>query len=178
MLQGYKNHHQRYNSNTFRYGDASWNGRQFSMRNPYTSRSFIDERRPGLHGTVTDRIFRSNWTINYASPFNVLKKEFPSFLTQPSTQPKVEDETSFIRNTAHERKAMKKPISDNNLDLDLSLRLTLLNEERRRCVEDDDVGRDLSLSLCSPPPPKVSRLEGEDSSRGFGRRVSTLDLTI
>ncbi|KAE8702356.1 putative Major latex protein [Hibiscus syriacus] len=141
--------------------------------------SFIDEQRPGLHGTVMERIFGSNRTTNYASPFNVLKKEFSSFLTHPSTQPKVEYGTSFSRNSAHGRKAMKRSISDSNLDLDLSLRLTLLNEERRRLVEEDDVGRDLSLSLCSPPlPSKVSRLEGEDSSRGSGRRVSTLDLTI
>ncbi|XP_039002737.1 two-component response regulator ARR18-like [Hibiscus syriacus] len=161
MLQGYKNHHQ-------------------SSRYIILIRaSFIDEQRPGLHGTVMERIFGSNRTTNYASPFNVLKKEFSSFLTHPSTQPKVEYGTSFSRNSAHGRKAMKRSISDSNLDLDLSLRLTLLNEERRRLVEEDDVGRDLSLSLCSPPlPSKVSRLEGEDSSRGSGRRVSTLDLTI
>ncbi|XP_039047694.1 putative two-component response regulator ARR20 [Hibiscus syriacus] len=173
MLQGYKNH-QSYSSNTLRYGDASWNGRQFSMRNPYTSRSFIDEQRPGLHGTVTERIFGSNWTTNHASPFNVLKNELSSFLTPPSSQAK--DETSFSRNSAQERRA-KRPISDSNLDLDLSLRL---NEERRRYVEEEDVGGELSLSLCSPSPslPKVSRLKGENHSRESGRRVSTLDLTI
>ncbi|KAK8617295.1 hypothetical protein V6N13_080212 [Hibiscus sabdariffa] len=174
-------------SNTFRYGDASsWNGRQFCVRNPYTSRSFIDEQRPGLHGTMTERIFGSNWT-----PFSTLKNEFSSshalksFLTQPrlglraqTTQPKVEDETSFSRGGAHERRALKRPMSDSNLDLDLSLRLTPVNGERRRCTEEEDVGRELSLSLCSSSSPKVSRLKGEDSSRESARRVSTLDLTI
>ncbi|GMI79882.1 hypothetical protein like AT2G38300 [Hibiscus trionum] len=166
-------------SNTFRYGDASWNGRHFSMRNPYTSRSFIDEQRPGFHGTVTQRIFGSNWT-NYASNYSL-----KSFLTQPRlglrgqiTQTKLEDETNFSRGSMQERRATKRPISDSNLDLDLSLRLTPMNGERRRCAEEDDVGRELSLSLCSPLSPMFSRLKGKDSSRESARRVSTLDLTI
>ena len=96
------------NSNLFsRYGHASWNGRECLMRNPYTSRSFIDEQRPGLHETVTERIFgsnNSNWT-NYnfrmaTSPYNTLpswkyelKNEFSSphnlesFQTQPILGP-------------------------------------------------------------------------------------------
>ncbi|KAE8686928.1 hypothetical protein F3Y22_tig00111027pilonHSYRG00515 [Hibiscus syriacus] len=205
MLQGYNHHHhQGDSSNSFRYGDASWNGRQFSIRNPYTSRSFIDEQRPGLHGTVTDRIFGSNNWINYGfrmdtSPFNALtklkghesKNEFSSsrihesFSTQPRlglmstfTQAKVEDETNF--NREQERRAMKRPISDSNLDLDLSLRLTPLNGERRPSSEEEDAGRELSLSLWSPSSSssKLKRLKGEDHSRDSGRRVSTLDLTI
>ncbi|KAE8696507.1 hypothetical protein F3Y22_tig00110656pilonHSYRG00020 [Hibiscus syriacus] len=208
MLQGYHHHHHHHqgdSSNSFRYGDASWNGRQFSIRNPHTSRSFLDEQRPGLHGTVTERIFGSNW-INYGfrmdiSPFNALtkfkglewKNEFSSsrshdlFLTQlrlapmsQSTQAKVEDETNFI--PEQERRAMKRPISDrdSNLDLDLSLQLKQVNGERRRSSEEEDIRRDLSLSLWSPSPSssKVTRLKGEDDSRESGRRVSTLDLTI
>ncbi|KAA3463746.1 putative transcription factor RL9 [Gossypium australe] len=199
MLQGYNHHHQGDSSNTFRYRDTSWNGRHFSMRNPYTSRSFTDKQIPVLHGTVTDKIFGSNWT-NYnfrmdTSSFNtllpswkcheVLKNEISSsspnlqsFLTKPSTQAKVEDETNCSRNSAQERRAMKRTISDSNLDLDLTLRLTQAKEEKRPSSEEDDVG--LSLSLCGPPSSsKLSRLKGEDdSSRENGRRVSTLDLTI
>lgn len=182
-----------------RYRDTSWNGRHFSMRNPYTSRSFTDKQIPVLNGTVTDKIFGSNWT-NYnfrmdTSSFNTLlpswkghevpKNEFSlsspnlqSFLTKPSTQAKVEDETYCSRNSAQERRAMKRTTSDSNLDLDLTLRLTQAKEEKRPSSEEDDVG--LSLSLCGPPSSsKLSRLKGEDdSSRENGRRVSTLDLTI
>ncbi|XWS55496.1 hypothetical protein CRYUN_Cryun09bG0005200 [Craigia yunnanensis] len=107
MLQGYNNHHQGDSSSSFRYGDASWNGRECLMRNPYTS-SFIDEQRPGLHGTLTERIFggnNSNCThYNFrmgTSYFNALpsskshevKNEFStsqnleSFQTQPRLGP-------------------------------------------------------------------------------------------
>ncbi|GMJ03254.1 hypothetical protein like AT2G38300 [Hibiscus trionum] len=192
MLQGYKHQqHQGDSSSSFRYGDAPWNGRQFSVRYPYTSRGFIDEQRPGLHGTLSERMFGSNWT-NYGFRIGP-KNEFSSsqshesFLTQPrlgpmsqSTQAKVEDETNFTRDSAQERRGMKRPISDTNLDLDLSLRLG----ERQRSSEEEDVGGELSLSLCSPLPPSSSKLtilKGEDQihSRGeSGRRVSTLDLTI
>ncbi|XVE97128.1 hypothetical protein REPUB_Repub02eG0284000 [Reevesia pubescens] len=93
MLQGYNNHHQGDSSGSFRYGDASWNGHRECLMRPFTSRSFIDESRPGLHGTLTERIFgsnNSNWT-NYnfrmgTSLFNAvpswksheLKNEFSS----------------------------------------------------------------------------------------------------
>ncbi|XP_038992529.1 putative Myb family transcription factor At1g14600 isoform X2 [Hibiscus syriacus] len=197
MLQVYHHHHHHQvdSSNSFRYGDASWNGQQFSVRNPYTSRSFIDEQRSGLHGTETERMFGSNW-INYGfrmgtSPLNALtrfkrhesKNEFSSsrshdsFLNHPRLVPMSQS------TQAQERRAMKRPISDrdSNLDLDLSLRLTPTNGERRRSSEEEDVGCELSLSLWSPLPPsssKVTRLKGEDDSRESGRRVSTLDLTI
>ncbi|KAK8561604.1 hypothetical protein V6N13_149231 [Hibiscus sabdariffa] len=198
MLQGYNHHHhhqhQGDSSNSFRYGDASWNGRPFSIRYPYTSRGFIDEQRPGLHGTATEKMFGNNWTgygfrMN-TSPFSALprlkghepKNEFPSsqshdsFLTQPRLVPMSQS------SQAQEGRATKRPMSDSNPDLDLSLRLTPLNGERRRSTEEEDVGRELSLSLCSPPQPpssKRTRLKGEDRSREeSGRRVSTLDLTI
>ncbi|XVF08320.1 hypothetical protein REPUB_Repub06bG0216400 [Reevesia pubescens] len=225
MLRGYNNHHQGDSSSSFRYGDASWNGsRECLMRNPYTSRSFIDEPRPGLRGTMIEKIFGSNSYSNWSSynfrmgtsPFNalpgwksheVLKNEFSSshnlesFQTQPrfgpiefnpisQTQAKVEDHHSnFSRSTgpsdlnktnaAQDYKAMKRKISDCNLDLDLSLRLTQqVNEESQRSSKEDDVGSELSLSLYSPSSSKLSRLKGEDRSKESERRVSTLDLTI
>ncbi|KAK6231167.1 hypothetical protein SCA6_001240 [Theobroma cacao] len=221
MLQGYNNHHHSDSSSSFRYGDASWNGQECLQRNPYSSRSFIDEPRPGLHGTMTERIFgsksTSNWT-NYSlrmgsSSFNALpswkshelKNEFPSshnlesFRTQPrsgaielnptsQTQAKVEEHISFGRSigpsdanktNAQECKAMKRKAPDCNLDLDLSLRLTQVNEESQRRSKEDDVGSELSLSLYSPSSSsKLSRLKGEDHSKESARRVSTLDLTI
>ncbi|XP_022744416.1 two-component response regulator ARR10-like [Durio zibethinus] len=217
MLQGYNNHHQGNSSSSFRYGDASWNGLECLMRNPYTSRSFIDEQRLGLHGTVTQRIVGSNninWT-NYtcrmgASPFNALpswkshevKNEFltshnlESYQTKPRlgqielnpvspTQAKVEDQTNFStsgpsdlnKTNAQDFEAMKRKSSDCNLDLDLSLRLTQVNEESQRSSKEDDVGSELSLSLYSPSSSKLSRLKG-DHRKESARRVSTLDLTI
>ncbi|XP_022748187.1 uncharacterized protein LOC111297863 [Durio zibethinus] len=202
-----------------RYGDAFWNGRGCMMRNPYTSSRFIYEARPGLNGTVTERIFGSNSSnrTNYnfrmgTSPFNAisswksheLKNEFSSphnlesFQNQPRLDPialnptnqmqaKGEDHKYFSRScpsdlyktNAQDFKTMKRKTSECcNLDLDLSLRLTQVNEESQRSSKEGDIVSELSLSLYSPSSSKLSRLKGEDHSKKSARRVSTLDLTI
>ncbi|XWS67276.1 hypothetical protein CRYUN_Cryun05aG0273600 [Craigia yunnanensis] len=101
------------------------------------------------------------------------------------TQAKMEDYTNFSRSgpsdlnktNAQDFKAMKRKSSDCNLDLDLSLRLTQVEEESQRSFKEDDVSSELSLSLYSPSSSKLSRLKG-DHSKENARRVSTLDLTI
>ncbi|XVF76868.1 hypothetical protein PTKIN_Ptkin13bG0301300 [Pterospermum kingtungense] len=109
--------------------------------------------------------------------------------TASPTQAKIEDHTNFSRSgpsdlnkpNAQDIKAMKrKSSSDCNLDLDLSLRLTQLDDESQRGSKEDinNVGSDLSLSLYSPSSSKLSRLKEEDHSKESARRVSTLDLTI
>ncbi|XP_022765848.1 uncharacterized protein LOC111310668 [Durio zibethinus] len=183
------------------------------MRNPYASMSFINEERPGLHGTVTERIFgsnSSNWT-NYnfrmgTYSFNALpswkshklKNEFSSSHNLESfhtwsrlgpiglnpvsqTQAKAEDHTNFSRSNGpsdlnkpnqQDFKAMKRKTSDCNLDLDLSLRLTQVNQANQRNSMEDNVGSELSLSLYSPSSLKLSRLKGDDHTKESARRTA------
>lgn len=93
---------------------------------------------------------------------------------------------SYATTTIQERsKSSKRKASDNgdNVDLDLSLRLTATDHKksRRSGLGEDEVDSSLSLSLSSNRFSKtITRLKGEaaDSSNLKGKRTSTLDLTI
>lgn len=203
MLQGYNNQS---HASSFRYGEASWStAREYLMRNPYMSRSLIDETRSRLYGTVAEKIFDSTnckWPSNNSFRMSATSSALsyganstwkmpaqsklrPIELNPVSQQPtKIEEQKSTT---------MKRKATDcSKLDLELSLRLRpSSNEEESRpprqgLLEEkiNEVDSELSLSLYSPSSSssKHRRLvkEGEDHSnkeRAF-RRASTLDLTI
>lgn len=79
-----------------------------------------------------------------------------------------------------EWKTVKRKATDCDLDLNLSLKLTPRNNEISTPRSEDEVDScNLSLSLYSPSPSKLSRLkDGQDGSMERPTRASTLDLTI
>ncbi|TYH89655.1 hypothetical protein ES332_D01G278100v1 [Gossypium tomentosum] len=191
MLQGYSNllhhhhhhhhhHHQGDSSSSFyRYGDASWGNREYSMSRPYTSTSFINESRPGLHRTVTEKIFSSNWA-SYDFKCNQVQPRLGPIETSSMSQ----NTSLSIHNSnliSQDLKSTKRKTFDCDLDLDLSLRITA-KEDNQQNSEQDDVVSELSLSLYSPSSSssKLSRLKSEEDhcTKKNARRVSTLDLTI
>ncbi|XVF55047.1 hypothetical protein PTKIN_Ptkin06aG0005400 [Pterospermum kingtungense] len=192
MLQGYNyNHHRGDSSSSFRrYGDAM---RSFVDGQPRPGlHGTVPEIIFGNWTNYSSRIGMSpfsnalpSWkSCEYFSSSHNLE----SFRTQPRlgpielnptsrTQAKVEDHTNFSRSTsgpsdlyktnAQDFKATKRKTSENcNLDLDLSLRITQVDEENQTSSskEDDVIGSELSLSLYSPSSSKLSRLKGEDHS--------------
>ncbi|MBA0581560.1 hypothetical protein Gorai_023736 [Gossypium raimondii] len=168
MLQGYSNlhhhhhHHQGDSSSSFyRYGDASWGNREYSMSRPYTSTSFINESRPGLHRTVTEKIFSSNWA-SYDFKCNQVQPRLGPIETSSMSQ----NTSLSIHNSnliSQDLKSTKRKTFDCDLDLDLSLRITA-KEDKQQNSEQDDVVSELSLSLYSPSSSssKLSRLKSEE----------------
>ncbi|CAL5366368.1 unnamed protein product [Camellia sinensis] len=86
--------------------------------------------------------------------------------------------------TSEEQSAAKRKVPDadcNNLDLNLSLRVTQKNDEFGKGLEDDqEVDSSLSLSLfsSSSSSKKHRRLEDSDGTRKHEITSSTLDLTL
>ncbi|OMO85006.1 hypothetical protein CCACVL1_10497 [Corchorus capsularis] len=189
MLQSY-NHHQGDSSSSFRYGDIpSWSGRECLMRNPYTSRSLIDEPiRPGsglLHGTVTERIFGSNNTSSnnwsnysfrsmgsHASPFSslpgwktheLMKNEFPVTHNLESFQTQIPNPITQTQPKVEEPISL---ISRSSINIGSSSDTSKSNAVKRK-TSDCDLDLDLSLRLTQVK---------EDGGGGGGGRSSKEDV--
>ncbi|PPR96600.1 hypothetical protein GOBAR_AA24079 [Gossypium barbadense] len=119
-----------------RYGDASLGNREYSMRRPYTSTSFINESRPGLHRTVTEKIFSSNWA-SYDFKCNQVQPRLGPIETSSMSQ----NTSLSIHNSpliSQDLKSTKRKTFDCDLDLDLSLRITA-KEDKQPNSEQGDV---------------------------------------
>ncbi|KAF2288497.1 hypothetical protein GH714_007927 [Hevea brasiliensis] len=69
--------------------------------------------------------------------------------------------SSSASNLQDQLKSLKRKATDCNLDLDLSLKLTVpANDDSLRSLKDSEVDSELSLSLYSPSSSKISRLKG------------------
>lgn len=101
MLQGYNNQSQ---ASGFRYGEASWStAREYLMRNPYVSRSLIDETRSRLYGTVAEKIFdgtNCNWSSNNNFRMSTTSSALSYGANSTWKMPELKEEiqTSFNRN--------------------------------------------------------------------------------
>ncbi|KAK9193580.1 hypothetical protein WN944_004277 [Citrus x changshan-huyou] len=101
MLQGYNNQSQ---ASGFRYGEASWStAREYLMRNPYVSRSLIDETRSRLYGTVAEKIFdgtNCNWPSNNNFRMSTTSSALSYGANSTWKMPELKEEiqTSFNRN--------------------------------------------------------------------------------
>ncbi|KAK9290432.1 hypothetical protein L1049_008602 [Liquidambar formosana] len=195
MLQGFN---QRPTS-SFRYGDAN------SWSSPCTSRNLINKTRPGIYGTVAERIFGCTTGNSTHRNFHVGSSSFNERPTWRTHEPKDdfrslhESKGTQTRSSPMELNAMtrlqaeapttnqqewksvKRRASDCDLDLNLSLKLTTPrnDESQINVLEDEEVESNLSLSLCSPSSSKIRRLkEGREERKEHARRASTLDLTI
>lgn len=162
-----------------RYGDASWGNREYSMRRPYTSTSFINESRRGLRRTATEKIFSSSWA-NYDFKCNQVQPRLGPIETSSMNQ-NTNLSIHSSPSISQDFKSTKRKTFDCDLDLDLSLRITA-KEDKQQNSEQDDVVSELSLSLYSPSSSssKLNRLKSEEDhcTKKNARRVSTLDLTI
>ncbi|XP_059428727.1 uncharacterized protein LOC132162521 [Corylus avellana] len=188
MLQGYNPTH---NSNfRYRFGDASWTSAYENLLGCPAGRSSTSGG--GFYGTVGEKFFGSNFSnrvnCNFRTTFgdqqssawrNTHEVKHESLQTQPrlSTpttdhhlQPQVQD-FNKTSNILPEWKTFKRKALDcEQLDLDLSLRLTSRNHE---------VDSNLSLSLYSQSSSSLTSLkEGPDDAKKQEKRTSTLDLTI
>jgi len=84
-------------------------------------------------------------------------------------------------NPTTELKTLKRKAQDTSLDLDLSLKLNTKMDAEGTKLEDHEVHSDLSLSLCSRSSSSnlSSRLkQAQDRCEKYGKRASTLDLTM
>lgn len=174
----------------YRFGDASWTSAYENLLGCPAGRSSTSGG--GFYGTVGEKFFGSNFSnrvnCNFRTTFgdqqssawrNTHEVKHESLQTQPrlSTpttdhhlQPQVQD-FNKTTNILPEWKTFKRKALDcEQLDLDLSLRLTSRNHE---------VDSNLSLSLYSQSSSSLTSLkEGPDDAKKQEKRTSTLDLTI
>lgn len=190
MLQGYNIPSQ----TRYGYGDASLAIYE-NMVKTCMNRSSADESGPEFCGTrFTERTHGTNSNINWShnlpqvdcSSFNEHEPKHKFLFggneslcrphqMQPSAQelmPNNEMASNLV-----ELKSLKRKVSDTDIDLNLSLKLSSRVEKHGSMVE-HEVDSNLSLSLCSQSSSSWLRKSSQDHSKEQGERTRTLDLTI
>ncbi|QCE11970.1 two-component response regulator ARR-B family [Vigna unguiculata] len=176
------------------YGDASLAIYE-NMVKTCMNRSSADESGPEFCGTrFTERTHGTNSNINWShnlpqvdcSSFNEHEPKHKFLFggneslcrphqMQPSAQelmPNNEMASNLV-----ELKSLKRKVSDTDIDLNLSLKLSSRVEKHGSMVE-HEVDSNLSLSLCSQSSSSWLRKSSQDHSKEQGERTRTLDLTI
>jgi len=176
------------------YGDASLAIYE-NMVKTCMNRSSADESGPEFCGTrFTERTHGTNSNINWShnlpqvdcSSFNEHEPKHKFLFggneslcrphqMQPSAQELMPN--NDMASNLVELKSLKRKVSDTDIDLNLSLKLSSRVEKHGSMVE-HEVDSNLSLSLCSQSSSSWLRKSSQDHSKEQGERTRTLDLTI